>query len=172
MGKRSSFERNPRDYYPTSYAAVLPLLPFLLEKTRFIEPCAGDGRLIEHLERHGHDCVYSCDIEPQAGNIEQSDALTCDLPIKAADCIITNPPWERKALHAMIDKFTQSRPAWLLIDANWMFTKQAKPCLKRCAAIVTVGRVKWIEGSSMTGKDDCAWFQFYPHECETKFYNL
>ena len=29
MGKRSSFERIPRDFYPTPEAAVPPLLPFL-----------------------------------------------------------------------------------------------------------------------------------------------
>ena len=29
MGKRSDFERIPRDFYPTPYKAVLPLLPHL-----------------------------------------------------------------------------------------------------------------------------------------------
>jgi hypothetical protein len=31
MGKRSSFERIPRDFYQTPEAAVPPLLPFLRE---------------------------------------------------------------------------------------------------------------------------------------------
>jgi hypothetical protein len=26
--------------------------------------------------------------------------------------------------------------------------------------IVSVGRVKWIEGSKNTGKDNCAWYLF------------
>ena len=31
MGKRSNFERNPRDFYPTPKEAVIPLLPHLPE---------------------------------------------------------------------------------------------------------------------------------------------
>ena len=29
-------------------------------------------------------------------------------------------------------------------------------------AVVSVGRVKWIPGSKMTGKDNCAWHLFWP----------
>lgn len=61
MGKRSDFERNPRDYYQTPYEAVIPLLPHLVAPhsargyvANFVEPCAGDGRLVRHLEKHGH----------------------------------------------------------------------------------------------------------------------
>ena len=31
-----------------------------------------------------------------------------------ADYIITNPPWDRKLLHPMIEYFTAFRPTWLL----------------------------------------------------------
>ena len=62
-------------------------------------------------------------------------------------------------------------PAWLLIDANWMFTAQAAPYLKYCSRIVTIGRVVWIPGTTMTGKDDCAWFRFQPKPVKaTEFY--
>ena len=50
MGKRSDFERKPRDFYPTPIEAVEPLLPHLPEGFTFAEPCAGNGALIEHLE--------------------------------------------------------------------------------------------------------------------------
>ena len=50
MSKRAGqFERRPNDYYPTPESAVGPLLPHLAPATRFIEPCAGDGALIDHL---------------------------------------------------------------------------------------------------------------------------
>ena len=29
-----------------------------------------------------------------------------------------------------------------------------------CSKIVSVGRVKWIEGSKGVGKDNCAWYLF------------
>ena len=51
MGKRSDFERIPRDYYPTPYEAVLPLIPHLPQKPfSYAEPCAGDGALVNHIE--------------------------------------------------------------------------------------------------------------------------
>ena len=51
MGKRSDFERVPRDYYPTPIEAVRPLIPHLPKTGLFAEPCAGDGRLIRHIEQ-------------------------------------------------------------------------------------------------------------------------
>ena len=63
------------------------------------------------------------------------------------------------------------RPAWLLIDANWMFTAQAAPYLRYCSRILTVGRVVWIPGTTMTGKDDAAWFCFQPEPVDhTEFH--
>ena len=50
MGKRSSFERIPRDFYPTPHAAVPPLIPHLRGVRTFAEPCCGDGALVRHLE--------------------------------------------------------------------------------------------------------------------------
>ena len=63
MGKRSSFIRKERDFYPTPYEAVIPLLPYL-DRDAFCEPCAGDGLLIDHLEKHELSCKEAWDIEP------------------------------------------------------------------------------------------------------------
>lgn len=170
MGKRSNFERNPRDYYPTPYEAVLPLLTFLKAREKFVEPMAGDGRLVKHLERHGHECKYASDIEPQASWVIKSDCF--GIRLSKGMSVITNPPWDRKILHPLIDHFRVQAPTWLLFDSDWKHTKQSKPYLKYCDKVVSVGRVKWIEGSKMTGKDNCAWYLFLPTECQTKFYNL
>ena len=56
MGKRSDFKRNARDKYDTPYSCVLPLIPHL-KYTNYIEPCAGKGWLMDHLEKHGMNCV-------------------------------------------------------------------------------------------------------------------
>lgn len=171
MGKRSSFDRIPRDYYPTPYEPVKKLIPFLELNDSFCEPCAGDGRLIEHLKKHGFRCLDAWDIEPMANGIEKKDAKTEKCKVKI-DYFVTNPPWDRKILHPIIENLRIQAPTWLLFDADWAHTKQAKPFLKYCDKIVSVGRVKWIEESKMTGKDNCAWYLFLPDECETKFYNL
>ena len=53
MGKRCDFERKPRDFYPTPFAAVEPLVKHLTQGFTFAEPCAGDGQLCRHLEYFG-----------------------------------------------------------------------------------------------------------------------
>ncbi len=161
MGKRSNFERRERDFYPTPYKAVLPLLPHLQERTLFAEPCAGDNQLTEHLKKHGHNPYWLSDIEPKHELVLQADALVLTVPLQQSDCIITNPPWDREILHPMIDHFRKQNTTWLLFDSDWMHTKQASIFLKYCSKIVSVGRVKWIPDSKMTGKDNCCWYRFH-----------
>lgn len=160
MGKRSSFERRPMDFYSTPEEAVLPLLPYLPHQTRFCEPCAGDGDLIRHLEKHGHECITAFDAyRTKSYPVIDATQMTRS-NLAGADYIITNPPWSRHILHPMIDRFTLLAPTWLLFDADWAFTKQSTPYMERCRMIVAVGRVKWIAGSKYTGKDNCAWYLF------------
>ena len=167
MGKRSDFERNPRDFYPTPKEAVIPLLPHLPEKGLFAEPCAGDGRLIRHIEElTGLSGYWMTDIEPHADFIGNGDALTDK--IVGCDICITNPPWDRKILHPLIDNLSNQLPTWLLFDADWMHTKQSVPYIKMCSKIVSVGRIKWF--GNMTGKDNCAWYLFDREANNTIFY--
>lgn len=156
MGKRSNFERRKNDAYQTPPAAVLPLLPHLRGISTFAEPCAGEGKLIATLECHGLICVHQGDIE------DGRDALLDEeLPRIRVDAIITNPPWTREILHPMILRFQSIAPTWLLFDADWIHTRQAAPFIDQCSHIVSVGRVKWIEDSAFTGKDNAAWHRFH-----------
>ncbi|MBY5821465.1 hypothetical protein [Rhizobium leguminosarum] len=156
MGKRSTFERRKNDAYQTPPSAVQPLIPFLRGIRTFAEPCAGEGKLITELQRNGLSCTYSGDIE--TGN----DALTTTGLLGAKfDAIITNPPWTRELLHPMIQRFQSIAPTWLLFDADWIHTRQAIPFIDQCSHIVSVGRVKWIEDSQFTGKDNAAWHRFH-----------
>ena len=155
MGKRSNFKRRPADFYPTPRAAVLPLIPYLhLRGIRsFAEPCAGDGALVRHLESFGLRCVYAGDIR------SGQDALALD-HYGAADAIITNPPYTRELMHRLIAHFQHIAPTWLLLELDWASTRQASPFMPCCSDIVTIGRVKWIEGSKHTGKENHAWYRF------------
>jgi hypothetical protein len=159
MGKRSDFKRVERDFYPTPIEAVVPLIPHLPKKGLFAEPCAGDGRLIRHIEKlTGMLGYWMTDIEPMADFVGDGDATTDK--ILGCDICITNPPWNRKILHPIIENLSNQLPTWLLFDADWMHTKQSAPFMDRLHKIVSVGRVKWIEGSKMTGKDNCCWYLF------------
>ena len=159
MGKRSNFERKPRDFYPTPFEAVEPLIEHLPRKFTFCEPCAGNGALVSHLEWHGGTCMWASDIEPQLEGIHE---MRCS-DLEESHClesefIITNPPWSRNMLHPMIDHFPELRPTWLLFDADWMHTKQSAYYTEHLHKIVSVGRIKWF--GNMTGKDNCAWYLF------------
>ncbi|MET4198752.1 hypothetical protein [Bradyrhizobium sp. LA6.12] len=155
MGKRSNFERREADFYPTPRAAVLPLVQHLRGTRTFAEPCAGDGDLVRHLESFGLRCVYAGDIR------SGQDALAVN-SYGAADAIITNPPYTRVVMHALIAHFERIAPTWLLLEHDWAQTMQAAPFMRACSHIVAVGRLKWIPGSKFTGKDNYAWFRFDP----------
>ena len=169
MGKRSDFKRRERDFYPTPYEAVFPLLPHLAPKTKFIEPCAGERDLVRHLTEHGHECVSASDIADRPG-IDARHLTDGD----GADVFITNPPWGRSILHPIIVNLSNTLPTWLLFDADWMHTKQAVTYLERCLKIVSVARVKWMgPDSPHTGKDNCCWFLFdrnHPEPPMTQFF--
>lgn len=144
---------------------MLPLLPHLDTGTIFTEPCAGKLDLVRHLEGHGHSCIGTFDTHPGEG-ITIRDAASVWAPYDGV--FITNPPWNRKILHPIIESLSAAAPTWLLFDADWAHTKQARPYLKGCRKIVSVGRVKWF--GNMTGKDNCCWYLFGDGE-KTEFIN-
>ena len=156
MSKRApGFERHPLDFYATPAKAVPPLVPFLrvAKVRRFSEPCAGDGALVRHLESFGLICAHASDV---ASGQDARGIPSFDSPV------ITNPPYERKLMHALIRHFVATAPcAWLLLEYAWTATKQAQPFLTDCCSdIVMVGRLRWIEGTKDSGKDDFAWLRF------------
>lgn len=162
MGKRSDFERVEKDFYRTiDPRALAALLPFLPKFTRYSEPCCGVGDLLLSLTEAQMVNTHANDIE------WGKDALTLTAAdLGGADCIITNPPWDRKLLHPMIDHFVSIAPyVWLLFDADWKQTKQSARFMKDyCTDVVAVGRLIWIPGTTMSGKDNCAWYRFSKHK--------
>ena len=171
MGKRSEFEHRKNDFYPTPMDAVKPLIPFLpKEHFKFYEPCAGDGRLVNYLQSLSPGIsVGHTDINPQCDWVGKKDAFDVVVPFKT-DFIITNPPWSRWLLHPMIMHFSKQAPTWFLFDADWIHTKQAVPYLTKLKKVVSIGRVKWIENSKHTGKDNSCWYLFDDSEGDTIFY--
>jgi len=170
MGKRSDFPRLKSDGYYSPVSVLTPLLPFLKDGGDFIEPCAGDGRLIRWLELYGMRCVQWFDINPGDLFIPWGDAL--DAPLRPGTRTITNPPWTRQILHPLIDRFRRNGETWLLFDAAWSHTVQARAYLPYCSDIVSVGRVRWIDGTEHSSKDDAAWYRFQAERCVTVFHNF
>jgi len=158
MPKRSSYPRRAQDAYFTPVEPVRELARHVAPGSTFIEPCAGDGRLVRHLTAVcGLICVAAFDTHPAGPGVARGDALTDPLP--PADYIITNPPWSRHLLHPMITRFAAHAPAWLLFDAGWWQTGQARPFEPVLRTVQGAGRVSWME-NGRNGMDDAAWHLF------------
>jgi predicted nucleic acid-binding Zn ribbon protein len=87
------------------------------------------------------------------------DALALD-SYGTIDAIITNPPYSRELMHKLIVHFQQIAPTWLLLEMDWLSTKQAAPFMVSCTSVLPIRRVKWVEGSKHTGKDNFGWYRF------------
>ena len=178
MGKRSNFDRNPRDLYPTPYKAVVPLLPHLTPHTRFAEPCCGRMDLAKHLQKHGHMAYWCSDIDDHGAAFVDGvsyrgtciDALKLTTPLKQADCIITNPPFHKDMLFPLLDHFIKQNKTWLLLPADFAHNIQSAPYMRQCAKIVSIGRVKWFEGSKASSTDNFCWYLFDKDAVETEFF--
>jgi hypothetical protein len=174
MGKRSEFERIPRDLYPTPMEAVAPLIPHLSEGTVYAEPCCGRGDLINHLRAFGMEVGYACDIEPGAAYIgEYRNALSLErFDLAACDTIITNPPWPAKhgrgePTLGLIRHLSSLLPTWLLLGADFAHNVYATDVMNTCSDIVPIGRVKWMPGTEHSGLENAAWYKFHgqPQPC-------
>jgi hypothetical protein len=153
MGKRSSFERIPQDFYPTPAAAVPPLIPHLRGIRTFAEPCCGDGDLVRHLESFGLRCVYSGDIS------NGQDALAADT-YGDADISVTNPPYVKEQFYPLLEHFLRVGPTWLLLRYDWSATRRAAKYLPSCSHIVPVPRLKWFPDTEDSATESHAWYRF------------
>ena len=149
---------DPGDVVYTPDWVARDMVEFFKPSGRILEPCAGDGVLATHLINSGHSCWRVGDIEPQSVMVRKEDAF--GVLETSAHFFITNPPWSRPILHPLITHLSDIAPTWLLFDADWMHTKQSAQFMPRLRKIVSVGRIKWIPDSKMTGKDNCAWYLF------------
>ena len=91
--------------------------------------------MVRHLEVLWLHCVY-------AGYVATGqDALALNTH-GDVDVIITNPPYTRPLIRALIGHFARGLPTWLLIETDWASTKQAAPPMLLCSDIVSVGRLR------------------------------
>jgi hypothetical protein len=155
MGKRShgKFERRAQDLYETPAKAVEPLLELIAPGSTFIEPCCGGGDLVRCLEANGLACIAQSDLPVDARTHTYVSAADPDF-------FVTNPPWKRPDLHAIIKNLAAQLPTWLLIDWDWLATQQAKPYLPLLRVIKPIGRVRFIKGTTSDGFDNSCWCLF------------
>lgn len=156
------YEKRPRDFYPTPEKAVTPLLKHLPRGLTFCEPCAGNGVLVDLLEKKlDAQCFLPIDIEPQADWITKADAINLnDEQLSFCEYIITNPPFTWSVLQPLMKLWISLRPTVLLLPADFMHNQRFAPYLDSCVDIVSIGRIKWIEDSKTSGVENYCWYLF------------
>ncbi|MGI9503159.1 MAG: hypothetical protein ACR2RE_08915 [Geminicoccaceae bacterium] len=170
MTKRADgkFERRERDFYATPPKPIIKLLPFLSDCSVFAEPMCGDGAIVRLLEARGWRCGAIFDIEPRGEMVGRAGVcdvfdLTEDF-FSGCDHIISNPPWPAKHQKgdptvSIVRHLMAMRPTWMLLSADFAHTDYARPLLRHCIEIVSVGRVSWM-GNGQSGYDNAAWYLF------------
>jgi hypothetical protein len=180
LGKRELIKkpRADRDWYGTKDpAAVAALAPFLWPSARYIEPCAGDGSLIDLLASSGPPvtCVGAYDIEPQRSDITQRNCLFLTwADVGKAEYFITNPPYDWKMLQPILEYLPSMLPTWLLLPADMVHNKRVSPYMDVCSDVVSVGRLWWFEneeGKKVKGVDNFVWIKLdHAYEGFTRFH--
>lgn len=161
MSKRSSFEKIPKDFYPTTDPrAVEPLVKFIRGKT-YAEPCYGNGDL-EDLLMDAATCKWRSDVRETVGSSKVMDALSLTKEqLSGIDLIVTNPPFTRSILMPILSHFITLKPTWLLLPADYMHNVYFGDAMRKCQKVVSVGRLKWIKDSKHTSVDNFCWY-FWP----------
>jgi hypothetical protein len=173
MGKRSDYNKIPKDYYPTTDPNAIPpkFIEFIRGRT-YAEPCCGEGDLTELLMDVAV-CRWESDVEYRGcGKIWDAMCLSKH-ELQNCDLIVTNPPFSRDVLLPMVDHFITLKPTWLLLPADYMHNKYFSPYMAKCSKVVSVGRLKWFKDSKHTSTDNFCWYfwqQGAKEDAQTTFY--
>lgn len=158
MSKRiqtDSARTNPKNFHPTPIEAAEPLALILPPFTLYDEPCAGNGELISHLSRFGHQCIQATDVMPRAAGITMCSALT----VPRDRMVITNPPFAWHLLEPLLHYWVGHVPTWLLLPWDMPANKRMMPYAIHIDRILPLGRVSWLRNGS-GGMENYGWFHF------------
>lgn len=164
MSKRTpGLPRRPREFWPTPYDAVRPLIGYLPAEADWIEPCAGAGDLIRHLRLlwPGGNLVHACDLMPRAEGVVRGNALRLEA---RPGLYITNPPWPVTGAKGdpalgIIRHLAALAPTWALLPWDFMANAYFAEVARACVMVVPIGRVSWLN-NGQGGKDNACWAKF------------
>lgn len=174
MGKRSSMEKVPKDYYPTSDPKALP--PAFIKEVRgkpYAEPCCGEGHLVDLLADVA-TCKWESDLEWRGAGREKDAMGVTKENLSGCDLILTNPPYTRSVLLPMIDHFISLKPTWLLLPSDFMHNLYFGPYMAKCSKVISIGRLCWFpkDGKRVASTDNYSWYywkQLANEDTETVF---
>lgn len=166
MAKRTNTDsatENPSNWWPTPSAAVVPLLEPLRDdvmasRGRFIEPCAGDGALVDVLVFNNFECAVAFDTAPRRDDIRKGNAARITIHSRVIP-FVTNPPWAQHLLEPILANLVGKAPVWLLLPLDMATNLWTNPYMRHVNKLVPLGRVSWMN-NGRAGMENSAWFRF------------
>lgn len=148
MGKRSSYEKIPKDFYATIDPKAIPpnLVKYIKGKT-YAEPCYGNGDLEGLVRPYGAYCGWRSDIRDVENAYQLDGLVITGQDLEKCDIILTNPPYTKDILLPLIEHWTKLKPTWLLLPATFMHVKYASPYMAKCSNIISIGRLYFFENT-------------------------
>ena len=167
MAKRTNTDSaltNRNNFWPTPREAVLPLVDHLrldtiFSKWRYVEPCAGDGALVDALAEQGFLCAGAFDVAPRRADIKARDAALAPVRLIPHLPRVTNPPWAKHLLKPILDNLVGQTVVWLLLPLDMAANIWTNPYMAHVNKLVPLGRVSWL-GNGKAGMENSAWFRF------------
>jgi hypothetical protein len=95
----ANYERKERDFYPTPPRPVELLLRARRFAPTLVDPCCGDGAMLEVFNKFGHEAIGS-DIDPRCMAVTW-DFFEDPYPINGPFDIVTNPPFGTQGATAL-----------------------------------------------------------------------
>ena len=161
---RNKHNKEEYEYYPTPTEAIELARPLLDQNKKWWEPCAGDGRILEHFD----NVVIGTDIKPRSSKVQEDNFMTMDKP-NMIEGIITNPPFTLG--YDLIKKslYEWKIPALLLLRVEYIAAKSRQDVVKNMTDMHIVSdliKFKTISGRIVNGNGTgrCAWMLFDPQK--------
>lgn len=155
----SGYERREADFYPTPDWVTDVLCENYVLRGRIWEPAAGDGRMARRLRRH-YD-VDASDVNAIAGAEGALNFLEVRHPTRYG-AIVTNPPFslsESFVRHAINLTDGVNGIVAMLLRHDWDTAGSRRDlCELLTLKIVLTRRIRWIEGSTGSPRENHAWY--------------
>jgi hypothetical protein len=164
---RNRRSKEEHEYYPTPIDAVELAKPLLDQNKKWWEPCAGDGRILEHF---ADNVVLGTDIKPRSSKVQEGNFMMMDKPPDdRVEGIITNPPFTLG--YDLIKKslYEWKIPALLLLRVEYIAAKSRQDVVKNMTDMHIVSdliKFETISGRIVHGNGTgrCAWMLFDPEK--------
>lgn len=163
--RNSGYARQPNNLYETPAWVTDALVPFLPSWVKTVwEPACGSGKMVDALDKHGFDLVWTDKNAPRgAVDFINDDAAVKEYCRKYSfDAIITNPPYGRDA-QPFIERALDVAPfVAMLLPMNYDCAKGRRHLFKDCKTfskkITLTKRIVFFDRPGAAPSENHSWY--------------